>query len=121
MKAARDDWRAGSVYVALAVLGEAFLLMGFVFMALATPNGSLLIRDAVAALPGSPWRDASLTLLILGFGLKIGLVPGHVWMPLAYTAAPDSRSRGAERRGGQGWSDRADPLSAVRSPDAGVG
>jgi formate hydrogenlyase subunit 3/multisubunit Na+/H+ antiporter MnhD subunit len=27
-------------------------------------------------------------LLILGFGLKIGLVPGHVWMPLAYTVAP---------------------------------
>ncbi len=83
-----DSRRAGAVYVALAVLGEAFLLMGFVFMAEATPNGSLLIRDAVAALPQSPWRDASLALLILGFGLKIGLVPGHVWMPLSYRAAP---------------------------------
>jgi formate hydrogenlyase subunit 3/multisubunit Na+/H+ antiporter MnhD subunit len=80
--------RAGIIYVALAVLGEALLLMAFVFMAVATPNDSLLIRDAVAALPGSPWRDASLVLLILGFGLKIGLAPGHVWMPLAYTAAP---------------------------------
>ena len=30
----------------------------------------------------------ALALLILGFGLKIGLVPLHVWMPLAYTAAP---------------------------------
>jgi formate hydrogenlyase subunit 3/multisubunit Na+/H+ antiporter MnhD subunit len=85
---AADVRRAGAVYVALAVLGEAFLLMAFVFMAEATPNGSLLIRDAVAALPASPWRGASLALLILGFGLKIGLVPGHVWMPLAYTAAP---------------------------------
>ena len=80
--------RAGIIYVALAVLGEAFLLMAFVFMAQATPNGSLLIRDAVAALPVSPWRATALTLLILGFGLKIGLVPAHVWMPLAYTAAP---------------------------------
>ena len=80
--------RAGIVYVALAVLGEAYLLMAFVFMAEATPDGSLLIRDAVAALPGSPWRTASLVLLILGFGLKIGLVPGHMWMPLAYRAAP---------------------------------
>jgi multicomponent Na+:H+ antiporter subunit A len=81
-------WRAGTVYVALALLGEAILLMALVFMAEAAPNGSLLIRDAVAALPGSPWRNASLALLTLGFGLKIGLVPGHVWMPLAYTAAP---------------------------------
>jgi len=79
---------AGIVYVGLAVLGEAFLLMAFVFMAAATSNGSLLIRDAVAALPSSPWRGAALVLLMLGFGLKIGLVPGHVWMPLAYTATP---------------------------------
>ena len=84
----RGSSRAGIIYVALAVLGEAFLLMAFVFMAEATPDGSLLIRDAVKALPTSPWRDASLVLLILGFGLKIGLVPGHMWMPLAYTAAP---------------------------------
>jgi len=80
--------RAGIIYVALAVLGEAFLLMAFVFLATAVSDGSLLIRDAVAALPTSPWRGAAMTLLILGFGLKIGLVPGHVWMPLAYTAAP---------------------------------
>jgi formate hydrogenlyase subunit 3/multisubunit Na+/H+ antiporter MnhD subunit len=80
--------RAGIIYVALAILGEAFLLMAFVFMAQATPNGSLLIRDAVAALPASPWRATALALLVLGFGLKIGLVPAHVWMPLAYTAAP---------------------------------
>jgi len=80
--------RAGIIYVALAVLGEAFLLMAFVFMATAVSDGSLLIRDAVAALPTSPWRDAAMTLLFLGFGLKIGLPPGHIWMPLAYTAAP---------------------------------
>jgi multicomponent Na+:H+ antiporter subunit A len=85
---ASDSRRAGIVYVALAVLGEAFLLMAFVFMAAATTNGGLLIRDAVTALPTSPWRNASLVLLILGFGLKIGLAPGHVWMPLTYTAAP---------------------------------
>jgi len=80
--------RAGMIYVALAVLGEAFLLMAFVFTAAATPDSSLLIRDAVAALPASPWREAAVALLILGFGLKIGVVPLHVWMPLAYTAAP---------------------------------
>jgi formate hydrogenlyase subunit 3/multisubunit Na+/H+ antiporter MnhD subunit len=80
--------RAGFVYVGLAVLGEAFLLMAFVLMAQATPDGSLLIRDGVAALPGAADRDAILALLLLGFGAKIGLVPFHVWMPLSYRAAP---------------------------------
>jgi multicomponent Na+:H+ antiporter subunit A len=80
--------RAGTVYVSLAVLGEVFLLLGFVLLAPTDAGGSLLIRDAAAALPTSPWRDVTLACLILGFGLKIGLVPLHVWMPLAYTAAP---------------------------------
>ena len=80
--------RAAAVYIALAVLAEAFLLMGFVLLEAAVSDGSLLIRDAVAALPTSPWRDAALAFLILGFGVKIGLVPLHVWMPLTYSAAP---------------------------------
>jgi multicomponent Na+:H+ antiporter subunit A len=79
-------WRAGAIYVAFALLGEAFLLMGFVL--LAASDGSLLIRDAVAAMSTSPWRNSALALLVLGFGVKIGLVPLHVWMPLAYSSAP---------------------------------
>src|SRR5262249_14209076 len=87
-EATSASWRAGAVYIALAVLGEALLLMAFVLLAAGSPEGSLAIRDAVAALPTSPWRDAARALLVLGFGLKIGLVPLHVWMPLTYAAAP---------------------------------
>ena len=39
-------------------------------------------------MPASPWRDATLALLIVGFGMKIALAPLHGWMPLTYTAAP---------------------------------
>jgi len=80
--------RAGAIYMALTLLGETFLLIGFILMAAATPSGSLAIRDCLAALPASPWRNPTLALLIAGFGLKAGLVPLHVWMPLTYTAAP---------------------------------
>lgn len=80
--------RAAVIYVSLAVLGEAFLLMAFVLLAAAVPSGSLLIQDAVASLPTSPWRDYAMAFLILAFGLKIGLFPFHVWMPLTYSAAP---------------------------------
>ncbi|WGD31022.1 complex I subunit 5 family protein [Ancylobacter sp. WKF20] len=79
---------ASLTYMALAVLGEAFLLLGFVLLATAGPTGNPLIAEAVAALPASPWREATLVLLILGFGLKMGLVPLHVWMPLAHPVAP---------------------------------
>jgi formate hydrogenlyase subunit 3/multisubunit Na+/H+ antiporter MnhD subunit len=80
--------RAGGVYMAFTVLGEAFLLMGFVLLAAGEPNGSVQIRDVVAALPQSPWCDAALGFTVAGFALKIGTVPAHGWMPLTYAAAP---------------------------------
>jgi|FEC22Drversion2_1045045.scaffolds.fasta_scaffold00866_12 formate hydrogenlyase subunit 3/multisubunit Na+/H+ antiporter MnhD subunit len=81
-------WRAGGVYIAFTVLSEAFLLMGFVLLAAGDPVGSIQIRDVMAALPQSPWRDGALALTAIGFAIKIGLVPMHGWMPLAYAAAP---------------------------------
>jgi len=81
-------WRAGAIYIGLALLAEAFLLMAFVLLAAQIPGDSLLIRDAATALPTSPQRDLILALLIVGFGMKAGLVPFHFWMPLAYSATP---------------------------------
>ncbi len=80
--------RASRVYMALALLGEALILFGFVMLVSAMPGGNPLIRDAVAMLPGSPLESPAVLLLILGFGLKTGLVPLHVWMPLAHPVAP---------------------------------
>jgi formate hydrogenlyase subunit 3/multisubunit Na+/H+ antiporter MnhD subunit len=80
--------RAGGVYMAFALLGEAVLLIAFVMLAAGEPGGGVQIHDVVAALPASPWRDAALALIILGFGMKIALVPLQGWMPLTYTAAP---------------------------------
>jgi formate hydrogenlyase subunit 3/multisubunit Na+/H+ antiporter MnhD subunit len=82
--------RAGGVYTAFTMLGETFLLIGFVLLAAGEPNGSLQIHDVVAALPGSPWRTAAVAFTIAGFALKIGSVPLHGWMPLSYSAAPSS-------------------------------
>lgn len=79
---------AGVIYLMLAVLGEVFLLFAFALLAVNIPGQSLAISDAVAALPGSPVRDITILLLLLGFGLKAGLVPLHVWLPLAHPAAP---------------------------------
>lgn len=80
--------RASGIYLGIALLGEAFLLAGLVLLAAATPDGSLLLRDAAAALVHSPTREITMTLLLIGLGMKAGLVPLHFWMPLAYDAAP---------------------------------
>ncbi|MBK1704345.1 complex I subunit 5 family protein [Halochromatium glycolicum] len=80
--------RATGLYLLLAILGEIALLLAFALLSAASPEPSLAISSLVAGLSGSPWAGPSMALLLLGFALKIALVPGHVWMPLAYTAAP---------------------------------
>ena len=80
--------RAGAVYMAFTILGEAILLMAFALLAAGEPHGSLRIDDVVAALPVSPWRDGALALIIAGFGMKMALAPLNGWMPLTYSAAP---------------------------------
>jgi formate hydrogenlyase subunit 3/multisubunit Na+/H+ antiporter MnhD subunit len=80
--------RAAAIYLILAVLGEICLLMAFALLATATPGETLAIRDVVAWLPQSPWRGLTIALLIAGFGLKMGLLPLHVWLPIAHPTAP---------------------------------
>ncbi|NCC41362.1 MAG: NADH/ubiquinone/plastoquinone (complex I) [Gammaproteobacteria bacterium] len=80
--------RATSLYLLLAILGEIALLLAFVLLADALPGASLEIGRSVAALGDSPWSAITMTLLLIGFALKLALVPVHVWMPLAHTAAP---------------------------------
>jgi formate hydrogenlyase subunit 3/multisubunit Na+/H+ antiporter MnhD subunit len=81
-------WRSGSIYLVLALLAESVLLVGLVMLAGEIPGDSLRLRDAAAALATSPDRNVILALLVAGFGTKAGLVPMHVWMPLAHAAAP---------------------------------
>jgi formate hydrogenlyase subunit 3/multisubunit Na+/H+ antiporter MnhD subunit len=80
--------RAGAIYMGFTVLGETVLLMAFAVLAAGAPGRSLALADVMGALPQSPWRGLALALLIAGFGMKIALVPLHVWMPLTYRAAP---------------------------------
>jgi formate hydrogenlyase subunit 3/multisubunit Na+/H+ antiporter MnhD subunit len=81
-------WDAGATYILLTVVGEAALLAAFVLMAAAAPGDSLALAEVVPALRDAALRDVTVALLLIGFGLKAGLVPLHVWLPIAHPAAP---------------------------------
>jgi hydrogenase-4 component F len=76
-----------SVGIALALLGSFFV--GYAAL-LGGSDGSLLFRDLLVAAPGlsKPWLRAGFTLLLVGYGTKLGLVPMHTWKPDAYGEAP---------------------------------
>ncbi|MCA3554410.1 proton-conducting transporter membrane subunit [Aestuariivirga sp.] len=80
--------RAGRVTIAAALIGEGLILAAMVLLAVNAPGQGLAIAPLVAALPSSPHCGAVIALLVIGFGLKIGLVPLHGWMPMSYAAGP---------------------------------
>lgn len=79
--------RAGRVYIAMAVLGEALLAAGF-FLAADAAGGLTDISFIPSVVASGTYRDLTIALLISGFGIKAGLVVLHVWLPLAHPVAP---------------------------------
>ncbi|MFO1115948.1 MAG: proton-conducting transporter membrane subunit [Beijerinckiaceae bacterium] len=80
--------RAGAIYMAFAILGEALLLLAFAALAAGAAGASSDIASGVRTLVNAPGREIVAALLIAGFGMKLGMVPFSGWMPLNYAASP---------------------------------
>ena len=84
--ASRD---AALLYLGIATFGAACLIPALALLAPLGPHGLDLRFAAMRAAPPEGWRaTAVLVLVLLGAGSKAGLVPLHVWLPLAHPAAP---------------------------------
>ncbi len=81
-----DNARAGYIYLLMASFGTLALLLAFGL--LAGPAGGYAFSAIRAAPPSAGLAAAVLALALLGAGSKAGLVPLHVWLPLAHPAAP---------------------------------
>jgi len=77
-----EAWRAGRVYLVLALCGEALVLSGLLMLGATHGNADF------ASLRQAPPAGLASTLLLLGFAVKLGVVPLHVWLPLAHPVAP---------------------------------
>ena len=81
-----DNARAGYVYLVMACFSGLTLLLGFGVLAGA---GGSYAFDAMRVAHLPPGLAAIVLMLaLIGAGSKAGLVPLHVWLPLAHPAAP---------------------------------
>nr|WP_242482402.1 proton-conducting transporter membrane subunit [Thiocystis violacea] len=74
--------RAGKVYLVMALLGEVTLFAALVLVA-SHAGTTLPEPEQLVGLD-----TLTIALLILGLGVKAGMVPLHLWLPLAHPAAP---------------------------------
>jgi hydrogenase-4 component B len=87
-----DTRRAGVVFLIMSHAGTGLLLIAFLI--LANASGSLDFSDfhhLASTLPPSR-QGIVLVLFFLGFGVKAGIIPLHVWLPAAHPVAPSNIS-----------------------------
>ena len=82
----RENVRAGYIYLLMASFGTLSLLL--VFGLLAGPGGAYDFAAMRSTEYSATLQAVALALVLLGAGSKAGLVPLHVWLPLAHPAAP---------------------------------
>lgn len=77
-------------YFALGCLGAVFILLGFGLLYYQT--GSLVFMEMFNKIATSSGLERSLLLafllILIGFSIKLALVPFHMWAPDAYQSAP---------------------------------
>jgi hydrogenase-4 component B len=79
-----DVRRAGFVYLIASHLGVACILSMFLLL----DGGGFSFAQIVASAPNAATATAAAVLGLIGFGVKAGIVPLHVWLPEAHAAAP---------------------------------
>lgn len=82
-----EAYSAGDLYLYLGVAGGMSILAGIALFYYR--NGTLAIAPATMTAPGIDIIvPVAAILMIIGFGIKAGMAPLHIWLPRAHPVAP---------------------------------
>lgn len=78
--------RAAFLYLLMAEVGALAIILAFGVLASFAPG--FTFDELRQANLSSTWASIAFGLALLGFGMKAGIVPLHVWLPEAHPVAP---------------------------------
>lgn len=78
--------KAAYLYIVMTHVGTAFIAIAFLL--LATGSNSLDFAFLNGSALAEAMRNAIFLCALIGFGIKAGVMPLHIWLPEAHPAAP---------------------------------
>jgi hydrogenase-4 component B len=84
--------RAGLLYVIMAHVDAGCLLLGFALLTQASGSADFASFRAAGAGLSNSQQATAFVLFFLGFGIKAGVIPFHIWLPAAHPVAPSNIS-----------------------------
>ncbi|HWX21327.1 MAG TPA: hydrogenase 4 subunit B [Candidatus Binatia bacterium] len=83
---------AGVLYFIMSHIGTGCLILGFLLLFQASGDYSFESFRSLGGKLSPERRDAAFLLFLFGFGVKAGIVPLHIWLPVAHPVAPSNIS-----------------------------
>lgn len=83
-----ETTRAGLYMLVMSEIGAVALLAAFVLLRLHTGHFDFTSIRATSAMLPAAVKNTVFVLVLIGFGVKVGLLPLYGWFPPAYAAAP---------------------------------
>jgi proton-translocating NADH-quinone oxidoreductase chain N len=92
-KKSRESLESALKYLVMVIIASGFILFGLSMIYGLT--GSLnfwIVKEVLLTTENPQLLLVAFAFLIAGYAIETAIVPFHMWMPDAYTAAPDSAS-----------------------------
>jgi hydrogenase-4 component B len=88
----RETRRAGLLYIVMTHIDAGCLLLGFALLMQISGSADFATFRTAAVHLSSRQQSIAFVLFFLGFGIKAGVIPFHIWLPAAHPVAPSNIS-----------------------------
>jgi hydrogenase-4 component B len=87
-----ESRNAGVLYFVMSHIGTGCIMLGFLLLFQASGDYGFAGFHALGDKMSDGSRNAAFLLFLVGFGIKAGIIPLHIWLPVAHPAAPSNVS-----------------------------